>query len=213
MIFTATRKSFSQLKAFCLWMYHLTLSWAEHRYAPALLFFVAFIQAIFFPIPPDVLLIAMVLAKPKRGLLYALICTLGSVAGGLGSYALGYYAFDFIALPVLDGLCPHIPKYCPQSFVPGIQEGFNAWGAWLVGFASLSIFPYKLITLTAGMVEMSLVTFTLTSFIGRGLRFFVIAILLHLYGVEVKNWIETHMTWVMTICCLLAGAIIYLMIV
>lgn len=194
-------------------MYHLVLSWAEHRFAPALLFFVAAIEAIFFPIPPDVLLIAMVLARPRMGPLYALICTAGSVTGGLGSYALGYYAFDPLVLPILDSICPHLPKYCASSFVPAIQEGFNAWGAWLVAFASLSIFPYKLITLTSGMVEMSLVTFTLTSLLGRGFRFFLIALLLRAYGVEVKNWIETHMSWVMTIGCLLAGAAAYFILV
>lgn len=190
-------------------LYDFTLALAEHPKAVWALFFIAAIESIIFPIPPDVMLIAMVIAVPAMAWRYAGICTLGSVFGGVIAYFIGRYFFADIAQPLFAIPCAHAEKYCPGVFMPMISRQFEELGIWLVAMSSVSILPYKLITVTAGAVEMNLAAFTLTSLIGRGLRFFVVAALLKKFGEPIKHFIEKHLVWVFTVVCVIIAVIAF----
>lgn len=191
-------------------LYDFTLSLAEHPKAIWALFIIALVESIIFPIPPDVMLIAMVIAVPAYAWRYAAVCTVGSVVGGIAAYMIGRYFFHDIAEPLFSIFCAHNVKYCPTSFMPLVQEKFDQWGVWLVAMSSVSIMPYKLVTVTAGAVEMNLVAFTLTSLIGRGFRFFLVAALLRKFGEPIKHFIENHLVWVFTVGCILVALILAL---
>ncbi len=184
-------------------LYDFTLQLAEHPKAIWALFFIAIIESIIFPIPPDVMLIAMVLAVPAMAWRYAAVCTIGSVIGAVIAYMIGRHFFDDIADPMFHTVCNYSDKYCPEIFLPILRTKFEEWGVWLVAVGSTSIIPYKLITVTAGVAEMNLTAFIVTSIFGRGLRFFLVAGLLKHYGKPVKHFIEKHLVWVFTLCCAL----------
>ncbi len=187
-------------------LYNTMMGWAAQSWAPYALFFIAIIEAIVFPIPPDVILIGLVLARPKWAWFDATVCTVGSVIGGVLGYMIGYYYFDLLAEPVLNWACQYKELYCPDVFLKDIGTTFEEWGVGIVLMASVSIFPYKLITLTAGLVEMNLPAFMIASFFGRGLRFFIIAALLYKYGAAARHFIEKHLIMVFTVLCVLVLA-------
>lgn len=191
-------------------LYDFTLHLAEHPKAIWALFFVALIESVIFPIPPDVMLIAMVLAVPGLAWRYASVCTIGSVVGGITAYFIGRYFFNDIAEPLFSIPCAHSEKYCVDVFMPLVKTQFEQWGVWLVAMSSVSILPYKLVTVTSGAVEMNLVAFTMTSLVGRGLRFFLVAALLKRFGEPIKHFIEKHLVWVFTGCCVVLALIITL---
>ncbi len=183
-------------------LYHFTLNLAQHPKAVWALFFIALIESIIFPIPPDVLLIAMVIAMPVLAGRYALVCTLGSVCGGVTAYLIGRYFFNDLVEPLFAIPCDYDKKYCADVFMPMMKTQFDQWGVWLVAMSSVSIMPYKLITVTAGAVEMNLLAFVVTSLIGRGARFFIVAALLKKFGEPIREFIERHLVWVFTLVCI-----------
>ncbi len=148
-------------------LYASAMRWARHKRAPWFLGGMSFAESSFFPVPPDVMLAPMCLANPRRAWLFALITTLTSVTGGLFGYLLGYYALDAL-LPWLE-----TSRYWP-AYQTAVQW-FEAYGFWAIFIAGFSPIPYKVFTIAGGAMAMGLLPFTLASFVGRGLRFFLVA--------------------------------------
>lgn len=164
-------------------LYDWTLSLAAHPRALWALAFVAFIEASVFPIPPDVLMVAMIIATPKRAFLIAGVAVLASVLGGLAGYAIGAFAFESIGRPVLETLGK-------ADAVAAFNTRFNDLGFWSVLVAGITPFPFKVITIMSGWTGLPLTTFLLTSIIARSLRFFFVAALLWRYGAPIRDFIE-----------------------
>jgi membrane protein YqaA with SNARE-associated domain len=150
---------------------------------------VAFIESSVFPIPPDVLLIPMILAAPARAWRYAAVATAASVAGGFLGYAIGYFAFDAIGRPVLE-FYHAMPAY--EQFKAAAAE----WGAWVIILKGATPIPYKLITIASGFVKFDLATFAVASLISRSLRFFLVAALLYWFGEPIRRFIERRLVLV-----------------
>lgn len=167
-------------------LYHWVLSWAEHPQATWALFALAFAESSFFPIPPDVLLIALCLGQPRRAWWYATVCTTGSVLGGLAGYAIGMGLYESVGRPILEfyGL---MEKYGE------VQALYRRYDVWAVGIAGLTPIPYKAFTVTAGAFGISLPGFVAASIIGRGLRFGLVATLLRLWGEPAREFIDRHL--------------------
>jgi membrane protein YqaA with SNARE-associated domain len=172
-------------------LYDWTLSWASHPHALWVLAVVSFIESSVFPIPPDVLLLPMVLARPNKAWLIAGVCTVASVLGGLAGYAIGYFAYDTLGAPVLTALGK-------EAYFDEFQTRFNDWGVWVVLMAGITPFPYKVITILSGATQLSLPVFILSSIVARGLRFFIVAGLLWWLGEPVKAFIEKRLGLVFT---------------
>jgi membrane protein YqaA with SNARE-associated domain len=169
-------------------LYEWTLAQAARPHALWVLGAISFIESSVFPIPPDVLLIPMVLARPTRAWLIALVCTVSSVLGGLLGYAIGALLFEAIGQPILQfyGYLPEFSEF---------QARYNDWGAWIVFFAGLTPFPYKVITIASGVTGLDLTTFIVASVLSRGLRFFLVAALLWWMGEPIKRFIENNLGW------------------
>jgi membrane protein YqaA with SNARE-associated domain len=148
-------------------LYARAMQWARHRHAPVYLGTMSFAESSFFPVPPDVMLAPMCLARPERAWRFALLTTVTSVAGGLAGYAIGYFAFEALA-PWLQ-----TTKYW-TSYQTAVQW-FSDYGFWAVFIAGFSPIPYKVFTIAAGALSMALLPFTLASIIGRGARFYLVA--------------------------------------
>lgn len=167
-------------------LYNRILALAEHRHALVILGVVAFIESSVFPIPPDVLLIPMVLAARRRAWVIASVCTAASVAGGVAGYGIGYYLFDSFGRPLLE-------FYGYMENFAVFQAQFNVWGAWIVAGAGLTPFPYKIITIASGVTGLNPVVFMVASVLSRGLRFFMLAGLLWYFGPPIRRFIENHL--------------------
>ncbi|SDY94129.1 membrane protein YqaA, SNARE-associated domain [Jannaschia faecimaris] len=167
-------------------LYNWTLSWAAHPRALWVLAIVSFVESSIFPIPPDILLIPMVLAAPSRAWLTALVCTAASVAGGMAGYAIGFFAFETLGEPVLTALGK------ADSF-EAFRARYNEWGSWAVLIAGVTPFPYKVITILSGGTQLSLPVFIVSSVVARGLRFFIVAGLLWKFGPPIRGFIERHL--------------------
>ena len=160
------------------------------------LFAIAFIESSFFPIPPDVMLIPMILAAPKKAWSIASVATAGSVIGAYLGYAIGFYFFQLIAEPLLN-FYGYLEKF--NSF----KDLYNQYGAWIVFGAGITPFPYKIITIASGVVHMNLIVFTIASIIARGMRFFLVAWLLKKYGETMREFIEKNLGWLSILFLLL----------
>lgn len=147
---------------------------------------VSFIESSFFPIPPDVMLIPMILATPKKAWKIASACTISSVVGGCFGYAIGVFLFDTVAKPLLD-----FYGYGHQFDV--FSDYYHQWGAWIVFGAGITPFPYKVITIASGVVGLNIWVFTIASVLSRGGRFFLVAWLLKKYGEPMKVFIEKNL--------------------
>lgn len=167
-------------------LYTWTMGLAAHPHALLILALVAFAESSFFPIPPDIILIPMVLAAREKAWKFALICTLASVAGGLAGYGIGYGLFETVGLPVLE-------FYHAVEKFNAVKELYNEHGILIVFSAGFSPIPYKLFTIASGVTQMDITSFGLTSLIGRGARFFLIAALLWKYGTPIRIFIERHL--------------------
>jgi membrane protein YqaA with SNARE-associated domain len=173
-------------------LYDWTMTQAERPYALWTLALIAFVESSVFPIPPDVLLIPIVLAAPSRAWLIAGVCTVSSVAGGALGYAIGALLFEALGRPILE-LYGYLERFAE------FQASYNDWGAWIVFGAGLTPFPYKVITIASGVTGLDLVTFMVASVFGRGLRFFAVAALLWWFGAPIKRFIETNLGWLTVI--------------
>ena len=183
-------------------LYDWTMSLARHRHAVPALAGVSFIESSVFPIPPDVLLIPMVLAERDKAFRIALVCTAASVLGGLLGYAIGVFLFEEIGRPVLEfyGYGPRFAEF---------QARYNDWGAWAVFIAGVTPFPYKVITILSGVTALDVFVFTLCSVAARGLRFYIVAGLLWYFGEPIREFIEKRLALLFWLFCgLLLGGFV-----
>lgn len=148
-------------------IYDKTMAWSKHRFATFWLSFVSFIEAIFFPIPPDVMLIPMSMSKPEKATRYAIYTTVASVVGGMIGYAIGLYAFDWV-----KGL---ITSWGMQANFETAQHWFETWGVAVVFLAGFSPIPFKVFTICAGVMQMAFLPFVATAAISRFARFILVA--------------------------------------
>ena len=173
-------------------LYDWTISLATSPSALWALAIVAFIESSVFPIPPDVLMIPMVLATPRKAWLIAGIATVSSVLGGLLGYAIGALLFDSVGQPILTALGK-------GDAMAEFNTRFNDFGFWAVLGAGITPFPFKVITIMSGWTGMPLATFVVTSIIARGLRFFIVAGLLWKFGAPIRDFIEKRLGLVFTL--------------
>lgn len=167
-------------------LYDWTISLSAHPRALWALAMVSFIESSFFPIPPDILMIPMILAAPTRAWLIALVATVSSVLGGLFGYFIGAVLFDTVGQWIFD-------VYGKEDAVEAFNQRFNDWGAWAVLVAGVTPFPYKVITIMSGWTGLSIPVFIVASVIARGLRFFVLAALLWKFGAPIRSFIEKYL--------------------
>lgn len=181
-------------------LYDLAIKWSKHKHAPKYLCALSFAESSFFPIPPDVMLMPMSLAKPKKAIYFAWLATLFSLLGGVVGYLLGYLAMDLLK-PTIDSL-----GYAQQ--IAEINKWFEEYGVWIVFAAGFSPIPYKLFTLSAGASSMAFIPFVIASFIGRGARFFLVASLMKWGGQKFETSIRKWVDWIGWVLVLLILAYI-----
>jgi len=148
-------------------MYEKVMQWSKHRYAPGYLAGLSFAESSFFPIPPDVMLAPMSLSQPKRAWFFATITTIASVLGGIAGYFIGLYFFEFIE--------PYLHQWGYWNKFLTARGWFDEWGFWAILIAGFSPIPYKIFTITAGVISMSFLPFVLASALGRGSRFYLVS--------------------------------------
>ena len=173
-------------------IYDWVLSLAAHRRASWGLFGISFAESSFFPIPPDVMLIPMVLARRQRWLFYACLCTVASILGAFVGYWIGAQLFESVGKPILA-------FYGKEDSFEAVRQWYNTWGGWGVLFAAVTPFPYKVLTIFSGATGLDLVTFAVVSVIGRGLRFFLVSWLLYKIGEPIREFIERRLGLIFTI--------------
>ena len=180
------------------WVFEL----AKHRHANWALAGVSFAESSFFPIPPDVLLIPMILAKRKNWIIYASLCLVASIAGAFLGYFLGAVLYDSIGKPLLE-------FYGKADAFDKITDWNNRWGGWGILFAAMTPFPFKVITIFSGFTKISLLKFTAVSIVGRGVRFFVVGWLIYKYGEPIRGFIEKRlgMMFALSLAVLIGGFI------
>lgn len=166
-------------------LYDVCMEWITGKYGVWALFFIAFIESSFFPLPPDVFLIAMCVAVPAMSFRYAAICSVGSVLGGALGYGLGFWFMDGIGMTIIDW-------YGLSDKYGMVQQYFKDYDVWIVGTAGFTPIPYKLFTITAGFVHSNFVTFMIVSLVARSARFFLVAGLIWKFGPQIKNFIDRY---------------------
>ena len=171
-------------------MYDWCVAAAGRPYATWLMGIVSFVESSFFPIPPDVMLIPMMLARPDRAYFFATVCTLTSVAGGVLGYAIAALLYDTVGLWLIQ-------LYGYGNKIETFRELYAEWGAWIIIGKGVTPIPYKLVTIVSGFAGYSLVMFILCSFIARGIRFYVLAFLFRRYGSKAREILEKRLElWV-----------------
>ena len=171
-------------------LYDWVLSWSETPYGPFALFVLAFCEASFFPIPPDVLLIALAISAPARALWFAFLSSVGSLLGGIGGYLIGALLWQTLAWFFFS----YIPGFNFEVFAT-VQEYFQRYDFLLVFAAGFTPIPYKVITIGAGVFGVNFLIFVVASLVSRSARFFLVAWLLKLYGPPIKVFIEKYFNW------------------
>ena len=163
---------------------------------------VSFVESSFFPIPPDVMLVPMSLARPDRAYFYATLCTVTSVAGGVLGYIIGAYLYDSVGLWLMQ-------LYGYGDKIEAFREAYAEWGAWIILLKGMTPIPYKIVTIASGFAAYPLVPFILLSFVARGMRFYLLAFLLHRYGPQAREILEKRLGFWVTIgaVVLVAGII------
>jgi membrane protein YqaA with SNARE-associated domain len=175
-------------------LYDWTLHWADTPYGPAALFIMSFAESSFFPVPPDILLIALCLGAVKRSMLFALQCSLASILGGMFGYAIGHYLwyvdggeYSRLALFFFD----HVPGFTEALF-RRVQVNYDQYGFWYVFVAGFTPIPYKIFTIASGVFEMNFAGFVLASAVSRSARFFLVAGLIRLFGRHIRTFIDKY---------------------
>ncbi|MCW8825371.1 MAG: DedA family protein [Gammaproteobacteria bacterium] len=184
-------------------LYDKVLRWAKHPHAERYLATLSFAESSFFPIPPDVMLIPMVLARPKKGWWLASLTTLFSVVGGVAGYLIGLWGFELVE-PLI-----HQAGYWERF--QQVLAWFGKWGIWIIFIAGFSPIPYKLFTISAGMLQMMFIPFIIASIIGRGARFFLVAGLILWGGEEMEHKLRSYIDrigWLMVVLIVI-GVVIY----
>lgn len=177
-------------------LYDWTMRLAARRDAVWFLAAVAFVESSVFPVPPDVMLIPMVLAARGGAWRFAAVCTVASVLGGLAGYAVGSVLFEAAGRPILE-LYGYSERFAEFTL------RYNEYGAWIVFAAGVTPFPYKVITIASGAAQLDLATFAAASALARGIRFFLVAALLYWIGPPVRSFIERRLGLMFTIFCIL----------
>ncbi len=180
--------------------YDWVLHWAHTPYGGVALFLIAFAESSFFPIPPDVLLIALALSIPAKAFRFALICSIGSVLGGVAGYMIGYFLMESVGNGIIE-------LYGVTDTFEHVKELFAKYDAWIVGIAGFTPIPYKVFTITSGAFGINFWVFLVASAISRSARFFILAFLLNRYGEHIKGFIEKYFGWVTIafVVCLVGG--------
>ena len=166
-------------------LYSWTLKQASRKYASWFLAFISFIESSFFPIPPDIILIPMIIAKRTKAFILAFICTIFSVLGGLFGYLIGFALFNTIGIILVN-------FYGMNEYIENLKDYYNNYGVWFVLIAGFTPLPFKIITIASGLFQLNLIIFILCSLIARGCRFYLIAILLYLFGEAIKKFIDKY---------------------
>lgn len=177
-------------------LYNWTMSLADHPRALWALAAVSFAESSVFPIPPDILMIPMILANPRRAWLIAGVCTVASVLGALLGYFIGAVLFDSIGQPVLA-------FYGKDAYFAEFATQYNQYGAWAVLIAGITPFPFKVITIASGVTGLSLPIFIVSSIVARALRFFIVATLLWKFGEPIRDFIEKRLGLMFTLFVIL----------
>jgi membrane protein YqaA with SNARE-associated domain len=178
--------------------YSRALALAAGRHAMLAMGAISFAESSFFPLPPDILLVPMTLAQPRRAWLLAAVCTITSVLGGFVGYAIGYFLFDAVGRPVLE-------FYHAMDRYEALKAAFAQWGAWIIILKGLTPIPFKLVTIASGVAQFPLLTFALASVVSRSFRFFLLAALLWRFGDQVRDFIERRL---MLVTSAVAAAIV-----
>jgi len=165
-------------------LYDWVLSWAHKPHGSAALFALAFAESSFFPIPPDVLLIALGISVPMKAFRYAALCSLGSVLGGTFGYLLGLQFWE-LASGILF-------RYIDQDGFETVRRYFNEHEAWAVGIAGFTPIPYKVFTITAGFMRSDFTVFLIASALSRSARFFLVSLLIYRYGASIRTFIDKY---------------------
>ena len=164
---------------------------AASRHANWALAFVSFIESSVFPVPPDALLMPMVLSRREKAFRIAFVCTLASVLGGLLGYAIGYFLWETIGQAIVD-------FYGYHAQFERFRMLYEEWGFWIVAGAGFTPFPYKVITIASGVAELDFMTFVVASTIARAARFYLVAALLWYFGPPIRGFIERNLGWLAT---------------
>lgn len=180
-------------------IYDWMMAMARSERAPHALFWVSFIESSFFPIPPDVMLIPMVIANRLKAWWYASIATIGSVIGGAAGYGIGYFLFEEVGIPILR-------FYGKINDFTAFQDWFNEWGVWILIIKGMTPFPYKVLTITAGVTHMPFLEFMAASVVARAMRFYLVAGLLYFFGEPIREFIEKRLNLVTTVFVVLLVA-------
>ena len=180
---------FKQIRKLYDWVLH----WAETPYGPFALFLLSFSEASFFPIPPDVLLIALALGLRKKALKFAFICSIASFLGGIAGYFIGHYLWwnGDVYTAIASFFFNHIPGFSEQLFV-NIQKQYNTHGFMIIFTAGFTPIPYKIFTITAGAFNISLPLFLFASLISRSARFFLVSLLILKFGERIREFIDKY---------------------
>lgn len=183
--------------------YNWVIHWAETPYGPIALFLLAFTESSFFPIPPDVLLIALALGVPAKSFRFAGLCTLGSVFGGMLGFLIGLEFYDLIGQKILE-------FYGILDKFAVVQEYYRRYDAWFVGAAGFTPIPYKVFTIAAGVFKMNFTKFVIVSAFSRGARFFIVSTLIWKFGEKIKGFIDKYFNLlsILFIIILISGFII-----
>ncbi len=181
-------------------LYNWTISLAESPYALWALAVVAFVESSVFPIPPDVIMIPMIIARPSKAFLIAMVAMMASVMGALLGYYIGAGLFDVVGKPILE-------FYGKTDAAAQFSQRFKDYGAWAVLIAGITPFPFKVITIMSGWTGLNLTIFIVSAIIARGLRFFIIAGLLWKFGTPIRDFIERRLglVFILFLILLLGG--------
>ncbi len=166
-------------------LYDWILHWAETPYGTWALFLLAFSESSFFPIPPDVLLIALAVAKPEKAFKYAFVCSAGSILGGCVGYLIGWQFMATVGNKIVS-------FYGLADKVNYIENLYQTYDAWAVGIAGFTPIPYKVFTIAAGMFKINFTVFLFASLVSRSMRFFLVGGLIHLFGPQIQSFIDKY---------------------
>ncbi len=178
-------------------LYDWVLHWSKTPYATAALFLLAFAESSFFPIPPDTLLIAMVLGSRTKAFKFAMVCLLGSISGALLGYVIGHFLWwtpsnEFTE--IANFFFINIPGFTPEAFF-NIQKLYVEYDFWIIFTAGFTPLPYKVITISSGAFNINIIMFIAASIISRGARFFLVAALIWKFGPQIKSFIDKYFNW------------------
>jgi membrane protein YqaA with SNARE-associated domain len=183
-------------------LYDWCIAAASKPYASWIMGIVSFVESSFFPVPPDAMLVPMALARPDKAYFFATICTLSSVAGGMLGYAIGYFLYESVGLWLM-----HLYGYGDK--IEAFRQAYVEWGTWIILLKGLTPIPYKIVTIASGFTGYPFIPFVLLSIVARGMRFFLVAFLIHRYGPQARAIIEERLGfWVTISSVTLLGGII-----